>query len=205
MVRSAFTLIELIFAIVVISISIVSLPMMIQTTSKGMEGNVLQEVLFAAESILTESTTYYWDSTSIEDNVTNSRVINANAAGDCSGATPSRRLGHINRVCLDDNTSTPLNGANIYALENAQTLYNDNNISIITGVEHKAAYKGSYSATVSVTNCTSGCIQFGLEDPNPNLKEIEIIMTKTGSADPLVVLKAYSANIGEVTIQSRTF
>ncbi len=53
--RRAFTLIELIFAIVIIAISVISLPMMTQVTSSGVAGNLeTQEAIFKA-IVLTKS------------------------------------------------------------------------------------------------------------------------------------------------------
>lgn len=207
--RSAFTLIELIFAIVIIAISVMSLPMMTQATSKGIEANIVQEVIFATGAILNESTTYYWDSNSMDDSNTSSggysRVVNA---GGCfGGGIPYKRIGHINRACLDDNTTTQNAVGDSTSIEWAENIYN--NLDILTGVAAAATYKDSYSATATVNSCSgAGCVQFG--DPNAatqnNLKEIVINVTPTGSpANTLVLLRAYVANIGEVEPESRIF
>ncbi len=206
--KSAFTLIELIFAIVIISISVMSLPMMTQVTSKGIEANIVQEVIFATGAILTESTTYYWDSHSMDDaNTTSngySRVINT---GECLGSgVPYKRIGHVNRQCLDNNLTTPGHLLNVDSIEQAEQNYN--NDLLLRGNAAAATYKGSYSATAIVNSCSAGgCVQFGdgLATTNNNLKEIEIQVTPTGSADILVRLRAYVANIGEVEPESRIF
>ena len=207
--KSAFTLIELIFAIVIIAVSVMSLPMMTQATSKGIEANIVQEVIFATGAILNESTTYYWDSNSMDDSNTTSngysRVVNA---GQCvGGGVPYKRVGHINRQCLDDNTTTPNAVGDSTSIEWAANIYND--IDILTGTAAAATYKDSYSARAIVTSCsTGGCIKFGLAaDPNnnPSLKEVQVQVTPTGSANILVLLRAYVANIGEVEPESRIF
>ena len=132
--KSAFTLIELIFAIVIIAISVMSLPMMTQATSKGIEANIVQEVIFATGAILNESTTYYWDTQSMDDNETSlySRVINMGTATDyCVGGIPNKRIGHINRQCLDDNNVTaPNTVGDSRSIEWAQNIYT--NTEIIT-------------------------------------------------------------------------
>ena len=205
--KSAFTLIELIFAIVVIAISVMSLPMMTQATSKGIEANIVQEVIFATGAILNESTTYYWDSNSMDDSNTTSggysRVVNAGAC--TGGGIPYKRAGHINRQCLDDNTTTQNAVGDSTSIEWAENIYN--NLDILTGTAAAATYKDSYSATATVNSCiTAGlCIQFGQEVNNPNLKEIVIEVTPTGSANILVRLRTYVANIGEVQPESRIF
>jgi len=80
--RAAFTLIELIFAIVIIAISVISLPMMSQTVAKGIDANIVQEAIFAAATELNEAVTAHWDEASMEVNTTTSfaKVINP---GDC--------------------------------------------------------------------------------------------------------------------------
>ena len=209
--RSAFTLIELIFAIVIIAISVMSLPMMTQATSKGIEANIVQEVIFATGAILNESTTYYWDSNSMNDaNTTSagySRVVNTVVGGvnEClGGGVPYQRVGHINRQCLDDNTTTPNAVGNASSVEWSANVYN--NIEILTDVAGAATYKDEYNATAIVNSCgAGGCVQFGEELNNPNLKEIEIQVTSSDSADILVLFRAYVANIGEVRPERRDF
>ena len=207
--KRAFTMIELIFAIVVIAISVISLPMMMQSSSKAVNESIVQEAIFAAEAILNESTTYYWDKQSQDDaNTTSdgySRVVNT---GDCLGAgIPYKRIGQINRQCLDDNTTTPLNAASSISVENAASEYSNTLILQGSNVNGGAAtYKNSYSASVSVVNCSVGpCIQFGLEANNKNLKQIQIQVTNSDTNETLVLLRAYSANIGEVKPESRIF
>lgn len=197
-------MIELVFAIVVIAISVISLPMMMQTTSKGIESNIVQEAIFATGAILNESTSFYWDKHSIDDaNVSNgySRVVNT---GGCllTGAS-YKRVGHINRQCLDNNATSPDALGDNSSIEWAENIYN--NTQILTGAASAASYKESYSATATVTTCKTGntFTQFGLEANNPNLKEIELKITKTGSADTLILLRAYTANIGEVAPESK--
>ncbi len=208
--KSAFTLIELIFAIVIIAISVMSLPMMTQATSKGIEANIVQEVIFATGAILNESTTYYWDTSSMEDTNSSggySRVINTTVGGidEClGGGAPYRRVGHINRQCLDDNTTIQDSIGDSDSIEQAETDYS--NDLILRGNAAAATYKDSYSATATVNSCKDGgCVQFGQENNNTNLKEIEIQVTPTGSANVLVILRAYVANIGEVEPEKRVF
>ena len=205
--RKAFTLIELIFAIVIIAISVISLPMMVSTTSKGIEANIIQEAIFASAATLNESTTYYWDEHSLDDVNTSggySRVVNT-ATGGCLGTTPNKRVGHINRRCLDDNTTIPFTGT---VFEDSINLAAHSASSIFTATSSPSAatYKSQYDSIVDVANCSGGgCVQFGEEVDNPNLKEVKITIVPTGDTEELVVLRAYSANIGEVAPKSRIY
>jgi prepilin-type N-terminal cleavage/methylation domain-containing protein len=207
--KRAFTLIELIFAIVIIAISVISLPMMIQSSSKASNEGIVQEAIFAAEAILNESTTYYWDLKSQDDANTSSdgysRVVNT---GDClGGGIPFKRIGHIHRQCLNDNTTLPLNAASSISVENAASEYTNTDILQGSSVNGSAAtYKNPYKATVTVNNCSiAPCVQFGLEANNPNLKQIQIQVIDSNTNKTLVLLRAYTANIGEVKPESRIY
>ncbi len=191
-------MIELIFAIVVIAIAIVSLPMMMQVNSKGMENNLAQEAIFGASVELMQASTGYWDANSMEDiNVSDySRVININ--GDCNSTT-KLRPGQINqpyhRRCLDNNTTPPSDAnstiAGIKALEdfeNTHQLYTDN-----TGGE--AGYKETnLTISLSVT-------------PDTNNTNIKILTAEVKDSNGNTVTKLYtqSANVGEPQYYKRMF
>jgi len=205
--KKAFTLIELIFAIVVIAISVMSLPMMIQSTQKGIEGNIIQEAIFASSGMLNEATTYYWDEHSLNDeNVSAgySRVVNTTTGG-CLGGSPNRRIGHINRRCLDNNATMPFTGT-IFTKSLNITEHGATPIFITGSSPSAATYKAAYENIVDVNNCAGGgCVQFGLEANNPNLKEIDMQIIPSGGGTTLIRLRAYSANIGEVAPESKVF
>lgn len=59
--RNAFTLIELIFAIVIVAITVLSVPVMLQINSRGVQANVDQEAVFAASAKLMQTLSYPWD------------------------------------------------------------------------------------------------------------------------------------------------
>jgi len=207
--KGAFTMIELVFAIVVIAISVLSLPMMIQTTSKGIENNIIQEAIFAAEAILNESTTYYWDTHSADDNNLSggySRVVNT---GDCAGGIPFKRVGHIHRQCLNDNTTSINLLGDSTSIEHAATIYN--NTLIFEGGSAgigKASYKNKYYATATIQDCgTTPCSPYFGESTDTNtikknIKETKIKITNS-AGNTLIILRAYTTNIGEVKPESR--
>ncbi len=205
--RYAFTLIELIFAIVIISIAVVSLPMMTQATSKAVENNIVQEAIFSASAELFGATAGYWDKNSAEDIENNktslSRVIDLN--GDCD----SNRLrpGHINqsyhRKCLDSNTTTAadINDSVYKNLDNAEHLDNAGNsvyedifldTTGATTASSASGYKTIYQSKVDVNR-------------NDNNKTITIYIKPKGVADNdfIVKLKLISTNIGEIDYYKR--
>ena len=59
-------MIELIFAIVVISITVLSLPMLMRVNQNAMEANVVQEALFATSAKIMQVLSYPWDEHSVD-------------------------------------------------------------------------------------------------------------------------------------------
>ncbi|WP_457747658.1 prepilin-type N-terminal cleavage/methylation domain-containing protein [Sulfurimonas sp.] len=206
--RSAFTLIELVFAIVVIAISVFSLPMMMQVISKGIDSNIVQEAIFAAATELNQVTTAHWDENSIDVNASSSyaRVIDVNNS--CENNTSSNRYrllqGHIlqplHRRCLQDNTinvaATSTNNS-VYALED--TAHPAQNI-FINAASTQQGYKDAYQSTLTVATNAS----FGSLNNDTNIKEIKVdIYTSKGKL--LTSLKTYTTNIGEIDYYKRSY
>ncbi len=200
MVKNAFTLIELIFAIVVIAISVISLPMMTQVTSKGIEGNIQQEAIFGAATQLNEAVTAHWDENSLEPNMPDSfaRVIDD---GTCDAQR--QKIGHINqtlhRRCLDSATtgiSSTASNDDVIALEDmART-----QVSIFLGTSSEEGYKEDYTSSLDITSNES----FGSLDNNPNIKKIRsTVYDKDGTT--IATLETFVMNIGEIDYLERDF
>lgn len=206
--RFAFTLIELIFAIVIIGIAVLSLPVMTQITSKGIESNILQEAIFAGSAELMGATAYYWDRDSMQDSDFShlSRVIDIGAIRCENNASSPRyrlRTGHIeqpfHRRCLDSNETTSANvsDAGFPNLNNAvhvsQTIFTDE-------TANASGYKESYRSIVTVEHLD----QTGAA--NVNVKKITVTVTDSATpAKDITRLSTYSANIGEIDYYKRRF
>jgi len=206
--KSAFTIIELIFAIVIIAISVISLPMMNQAVSKGVDANLLQEAIFAASTKLNEATTAHWDENSIEPTDLNgtARVIDdGTCENNASLANFRRRPGHIiqalHRRCLDSNIA-PDDGAGTTTNVNDLNDMVAANVNLTTlNTSGQAGYKQKYKLNVNVTRG----VNFGNTNNNQNIKEITVSVTKSTGGKPIVSLKTYSANIGEIAYDKRSF
>lgn len=197
--RFAFTMIELIFAIVIISIAVISLPMMVQVTSRGIESSLVQEAIFAASAELTGATSYYWDRNSMNDSNLSrySRVIDIN--DDCDNNTSSQRyrlrIGHIaqpyHRRCLENPTIDPAdtNDTTFPNLNNA--VRTGNEVIFDNSIAEAAGYKDTYTRNVSVAR--TGYTK-------------KITVTVNNSSGNLVTsLSTYSSNIGEIDYYKRRF
>lgn len=203
--RAAFTLIELVFAIVVIAIAVVSLPMMNQAISKGIDSNIVQEAIFAAATELNEVTTAHWDENSLEPGEPNSlaRVIET---GFCENnallATYREMPGHINqqlhRRCLDSNVTSPSN-VNVAGVTSLSDSIKTNVAIFINNIANQqSGYKTNYTADVGIVRPSI----FG-GTLNPDIKQVTI--TIKDGATPITSLKTYSANIGEVDYYKKEY
>jgi prepilin-type N-terminal cleavage/methylation domain-containing protein len=193
--RYAFTIIELIFAIVIIAIAVVSLPIMTNATQKGVKQNILQEAIFAASAQLMGITAGYWDERSMEDNnLSNlSRVIDI--GGDCN-ATTRLRPGHIaqpfHRRCLDSNTTIGLDttGGNFYSLDDAVADVNNTPAIFDNPNADEQGYKDTYTSTAAIARTN-------------DTKKITVSV-QDSSGKTITKLITYSANIGEPEYYKRT-
>ena len=200
--RAAFSMIELIFAIVVIAIATMSLPTMTQTTGKGIEGNLVQEAIFASAAKLNEITSYRWDENSLEDNTI--RVI-WTSDNDCNASSSSsQRQGHINRQCLNKNYSEvqPTDPLGMEADDNgsyddiddfndvSEALYIDESGSVAVG--SAAGYKTPYTMDVNISYASFGTITAD----SKNIKEINITIIDPDTNLTTLKIHTYRANIG---------
>ena len=214
--RSAFTLIELIFAIMIIAIAVMSLPMMSQTATDSIEGSIVQEAIFAASTELNQGVTYKWDDNSTDSGFSTSRVI-WTSTNDCNQTTKLRD-GHINqpkhRRCSDNNYSVmqpSVIGSDSGDLDDLDDLNGSTTELFITSSGSSTSaqgYKNEYNRTISVDYVAFGeqdttKIDYPTTAISKDMKEIKITITDDGNI--VTQLKTYSANIGEVDIHSKVY
>lgn len=204
--HAAFTFIELIFAIVIIAIAVVSLPMMNQAISKGTDANLVQEAIFASATELNEAVGAHWDDNSLEPNNPSSfaRVIDIGpirCENNSSLSSYRRMPGHItqkkHRKCLD-NPLTGLSAVNIATVNSLNDMNHSSQQLFINNTQNAKGYKNEYSSTLSVTSPSN------FNGNNNNIKELVVtVMDK----DNVIItrLRTYSANIGEIDYEKRTY
>jgi prepilin-type N-terminal cleavage/methylation domain-containing protein len=98
--RSGFSLVELVFAIIIIAISLMSVPMLIGETSKSNQYSFIQESVMAARTKLGNILTFPWDQNSTLKNskgvITAILVVQTHGDSNLSKITGSfYRRGHI--------------------------------------------------------------------------------------------------------------
>ena len=197
--RFAFTIIELIFAIIVISIVVMSLPIMIQTTSKSIEDNLVQEAIFAASAELIGATSYYWDRNSMQDSSLSNLERVIEVAGACD--TDRLRPGHVaqpyHRRCLDSNATGVANLSDV-TFPNLNNAVNTAVVKLFdattSAAEASSGYKQEYRSQMSIA-----------AGADANVKVLTLSIYEDDGATLLTSLKIFSANIGEIDFYKRRF
>ncbi|DAB29637.1 MAG TPA: hypothetical protein CFH84_08455 [Sulfurimonas sp. UBA12504] len=197
--KDAFTLIELIFAIVIIGIAVLSLPTISQVISRGSENSLLQEAVFIAFSEITKVTSSAWDENSRIGNDDYEHIIyindaeaTASLANDLQG-----RSGNV-KILYNTNNSRAIRPTTLGS-ETGETREDDVDDYITTAanatgsVGSSTGYKFQYKKDINVSASGS----FGTLGNNSNIKKIQININNT-SNNLLVSFYVYATNSGSV-------
>lgn len=93
MVRPAFTMIELIFALVIMGIVFVSLPLILLRNANALEENLIQESIFLASAKMSHITSFQWDHNSSETGINTLATTDAIDVSAAGGAAALNRTG----------------------------------------------------------------------------------------------------------------
>lgn len=100
MVRPAFTMIELIFALVIMAIVFISLPLILLRNADALEENLIQESIFLASAKMSHISSFQWDNNSSESGINTlatSDVVDVTAGDPALDRNSSDfRVGHFN-------------------------------------------------------------------------------------------------------------
>lgn len=199
--RTAFTMIELIFAIGIIAITVAAVPQMITRNDKTLTGSLVQQELFYAAKTASELLTQPWDAKSPDTSTSKAydKVLDitggaAKFARVSSGGTPLPfRQGHIrqdnHRRFHGINPTFPAGGA-IPGSATSPTLPADDTLSI------NSNYTGESDTTIFASSPSTTAA---------NMKMAAITVTNTNDANRSVTLRIYAANIGETAYAKRSF
>lgn len=212
MVRTAFTLLEVIFAIVVMGIIVVSLPRIMSSNQKGIDTTIIQEAIFGASTELNQVLSYRWDENSRDDAANPNGLAYVIETGDCdnNSSSPTYRLrpGHINqplhRRCLDSNYTAPTTAFGIEVsdggvLDDVDDI-NTSSKSIFLNTGSSTGYKQDYQSELNVSYADIGDINASDEDA----KLITITVSDPNGAI-VTRLRSYTINIGEIDFYKRTY
>jgi Tfp pilus assembly protein PilV len=217
--RQAMSMIELVFAIVIMGIAVMSLPLILTQVQNNNAFAMQQEAILAAKAKIGDILTYEWDDNSYSATAQRSYVLDTlNGNGDLNRAgTTDRRVGHVNanyrRKLFDSSialtarsaTDTNTTGGNDIDRFNGQ----DTNISATLenagkGLDYVFALTlkptityASDTATYSNNPLNNFVFDFANANAITNIKTISVQVT---GGDQNITLRAFTCNIGESTL-----
>ena len=228
--RTGFTMIELIFAIVIISISMLTLPAMMTQDAVNQESSLMQEGILLATTKAAQVLTFAWDQQSSPGGVlmSTSQVLGTVASPDGLGraGVSDFRVGHFQEQLRrrltpnsDPRSATVVGVVNV-PVPNINDFHNETFPIVSTPGSEEYAYKKSWNITTDVsyvsddTNYTQENIGFNFSDVGgavpTNIKKVRVTATDTTATTLAVngnqvVLTSYSANIGETEFYKRRY
>ena len=224
--REGFSLVELVFSIVVIAIALMTVPLMLSQGAKSNQYALMQESILAARTKMGNILSFKWDNNASDDNNTIVRVMDVQhgtAALDRNSSV--RRVGHIvedlRRRMRDNVTYASLGQEVADEFDDIDDFDGDAAVvaaSGATGVEGKFDYLDEdLNLTTRVrfisddTNYSKQTISFDFNistatnDVNlsTNIKMIELNATSTNRVDMPFVFRTFSSNIGQAKLYER--
>lgn len=190
--KSAFTLVELIFSIVIIAIVFTVVPKLLFVTTKTMELSIKEDGLFSGIALMGNIVRLPWD----ENTMLSQGKILDTAAKTCD----DYRIGGFtgSRNCLNSNAAaTPKS-----AFGSSGGVYGD--IDDYDGYS-TSTDKGrvQYNLDVEVNYVDADDLSAGL-DPD-ELKEIKVSVSSSGKTNLCTSFLFYSANLGHIQINKRAW
>ena len=225
--HSAFSMIELVFAIVIIGVSMLTIPMLMRVDATNQEDSLLQEGIMLTSTKVSQVLTYPWDANSSPGGglmtMTQALETGILGAADLTArqAPPNGnfRIGHFTqklRRRLTPVTAPRTAGAIGAAFDGSISGFNTNSENI-AAVDGQYSYKKQWrldtvvtyvedNATYTNTNVALDFPDVGVAGPT-NIKMVEVTATDVtpNSAGDTIVLRSYSSNIGEAEFYKRRY
>jgi len=205
--KSSFSLIELIFAIVIVGITVTAIPMLLNTSSNNMETNLESKTFYNAYGVLMSIKTLDWD----ENNTKDDNFYKVLTANDGDNELKCERNGTVelnnsSGADCDDNTTSHIGIDDGEDANDSSTFddvddFNDYNVTNLAHYDIRIGVRyvkddTDYSAKNIFYNddlTTSN---------NTNIKEIELNITNK-SGKLIAIIKGKSMNIGAVMIYKK--
>lgn len=220
--RSAFTMIELIFAIVIIAISMLALPMIMTVDASNQEDSLVQEGIMLTTTKVSQALTFPWDPVSSSEAagvMSASQVLDTPVppAGLERSAVADFRIGHFQaqlRRRLTPPTAPRAASAIGAGANSISSLDGDSEPVGVAGGQF--GYKKQWRLDTSVSYVTDVAAYAGTAinfayntaatGPS-NIKMVQVTATDItpGSAGNIVRLTSYSSNIGEAEFYKRRY
>ena len=225
--RPAIAMIELIFAIVVMGIVMMSAPMLISTATQSVSVALQQEGINEGSSRVSMIMTYAWDENDTNDSCIPPVLLTTVGDSELNITANHRRIGvpasSNSRTFLcgarELNASTTLGSEAGEVVEDDLDDFSDTSLVldttgaggkdyIETGTVNLATNVNYIVDDANYSNATITYTPGGTSGGTTNIKSITVIVTSTSSASELkknITLKAFSCNIGGYEFESRVF
>jgi prepilin-type N-terminal cleavage/methylation domain-containing protein len=203
--RAAFTLIELIFAIVIIGIAAVSIPTISQITHSGVEQNLAQEAILLSSAEIVKTVSGKWDENSKPDGLDLEYIVFNDAAEAAAAAGTSSRPGNVRILYQPAGAIKAALGIDNPATEDPEAGTADDvddyagASNAVTAAGSRENFKDLYTKNILITNPAS----FGAYVANGNIKRVTVQIFKS-DATLLTQLYIYVTNSGSAAPVSRT-
>jgi len=230
--KKAIAMIELIFAIVIVGIAMLSVPNLITTSTNSSFVALQQESINEAATKLNTILSYHWDEQDTDPKFIDPILVVSNSSSsdlDENGTTGRRkgtpkesdrsfiradgaRLNASTTLGLDSNDGgtkddmDDFNGENVslVQIQTSNNDYVDKNISISTSVKYIADANGNFGAKIINYNPNFGSTATG----TTNIKAISVTLTSSSGVKELnkqIVFHAFGCNIGATELVERKF
>lgn len=226
--RPAIAMIELIFAIVIIGITLMSAPMLISTAAKSGYAAIVQEAINATSSQVNMIMGYHWDENSADELFLDPILGVSAGSSDLNESFPSgRRIGtpaESSRCFVrSDNQrldATPIGSGNsakndindfagytdLFEIEFSLADYIEKTtIDINTAISYN---NDNVSGGYNQSSITFNPFSNAATGSTTNIKSIIVTLTSSSAADELkksIIMSAFSCNIGGYELEEKSF
>ena len=218
--RRGASMIELVIAIVVMGIAVMSLPLILTQSQNSNAMALQQEAILATKTKLGYLLSYEWDANSYDALASVSRVLNTTAsanADDDFDVTTIRRTGHVvadNRRRLRDDLAAPsTDGGAGWAdatLEDIDDFDGKDENTTIASETMDYIFNLQLMPTVNYISDTASYVNqqdmnftFNANTTFTNPTNIKMITVTTTGNNINIVLRAFASNVGESTLMKR--
>lgn len=208
------SMIELVFAIVIMGIAVMSLPLILTQVQNNNAFAMQQEAILAAKAKIGEILTYEWDENSYDATASRSFVLDApNGDNELTrDNNTTQRIGHVNAENRRKfNAINPLNATNVGTFGNNDIdMFNGQATTIAAPLEGAGTLDyvftlrltptityASDTATYSNSPLNDFTFNFANAGTITNIKTISVMVS---GADTNITLRTFLCNIGESTL-----
>ena len=205
--RKAIAMVELIFAIVVIGITLLSIPLMVNQASQSTYTTLQQEAIAAAASDMSLILSREWDDANTNDSLDSTILTTASGNYDQAARTNLQSRTYFTSTGGTLAVSTTLGADG--DLDDIDDVHNTNTTLTSLGGSDLVDQTMTIATTVSYLNdASTSPVGTSATGATSNIKGITITLTSGGTTPELqktVKMNAFSSNIGSYKLERKVF